>query len=94
MTYTKPQPGPNKFSVKLDIDDGTQETHEFYAFFMFDKDPEGTEFWEINQIVATDGDTIIHPGDYLNRTAMPPREFTLPECQQIWEVMQETFYPE
>jgi len=83
MTFTKPQPGPNEFLYN---------GQKLYAFFTFDKDPEGTEFWEVNQIVSTDGDTIVHPCDY--GTQMPPRDFTLPECQQIWEVMEETFYPE
>ena len=92
---SKPQPGPNKFSVTFNIEDGTQETHELYAFFAFDKDPDGTEFWEINQIVATDGDTITHPCDYPNTNSyLLPKEYTLPECQQIWKVMEETFYPE
>ena len=92
MTYTKPQPGPTKFSVTFNIEDGTQETHELYAFFAFDKDPDGTEFWEVNQIVTTQGEIVPHPSDYGVRGYGD--DYSLLECQQVWEVMQQTFYPD
>ena len=45
-TNSGPQPGPNEFLSNGKL---------FYAFFAFDKDPEGTEFWEITQIVDVEG---------------------------------------
>jgi len=84
---SKPQPGPNKFSVTF-FRDGEELVHDFYAFFSFDKDPSGTEFWELTNVVDSEG-FIVDPD-----CDSPHARWSIRGTRQIFREVEELFYDE